>query len=51
MKAVLLLAVLLMAACGVDGAPERPAAKPAPVTPGVSVSVGGDARIGMVGQL
>lgn len=34
----------LLAACGADGAPETPAAKP-------GVTVTGDARIGMVGHL
>ncbi len=36
----------LLAACGADGAPERPRDAP---QPGVSVS--GDARIGVVGTL
>lgn len=40
MKYLALLAVLTLAACGVDGAPERP-----DPPPGVHVS--GDARIGV----
>ncbi|WP_378941769.1 hypothetical protein [Paracoccus sp. R86501] len=42
-----LLAVLALAACGVDGAPERPAQKPA--KSGVTIS--GDARVGVSAQL
>lgn len=40
MRIAAMLAVFTLAACGVDGAPERPAP-----TPGVTVS--GDARIGV----
>ncbi|MGI1662898.1 argininosuccinate lyase [Palleronia sp. KMU-117] len=49
--ALLLLASL--AACGADGAPVPPPSSPSPSTPGPStgVSVGGDARIGVVGGL
>lgn len=39
-----LLAVLALAACGVDGPPERPS--PAP-----GVSISGDARMGVVSGL
>ena len=42
-----LLAVLALGACGVDGAPERPAQKPA--KSGVTIS--GDARVGVSAQL
>ena len=51
LPAALLAALLSLAACGVDGAPERPAPKPAPKTPGYSVTVGGDAQIGVVTEL
>ena len=37
MKWISVIAVLAMAACGVDGAPERPVAKPK-AQPGVSIS-------------
>ncbi|HMQ39961.1 MAG TPA: hypothetical protein PKC09_01690 [Paracoccus sp. (in: a-proteobacteria)] len=43
MKYLALIAALTLAACGVDGAPQRPE-QPAP-KPGVSVS--GDGRIGV----
>lgn len=44
---ILVLTVGPMAACGVDGPPERPAAKPQ--QSGVQVS--GEARIGVQGRL
>jgi hypothetical protein len=44
-----LLAVLVVSACGVDGAPKRPVEKPLQQQMGVSVS--GDARIGVSAQL
>ena len=42
-----MLAVMALAACGVDGPPERPAQKPA--QSGVTIS--GDARVGVIGQI
>ncbi|WP_192931071.1 hypothetical protein [Gemmobacter serpentinus] len=39
-----LLLLALLAACGADGAPETPGAKP-------GVSISGDGRIGVVGTL
>lgn len=52
MKWFAILAVAAMAACGVDGAPERPAPTPAPKTPGSSnVSISGHAVIGGVTEL
>ena len=44
MRILAVLAVLTLAACGADGAPTKPAAKPA-TTSGVSIS--GDARMGV----
>ena len=42
-----MLAVMALAACGVDGPPERPAQKPA--QSGVTIS--GDARVGVMGRI
>ena len=42
-----LLAVLALAACGVDGAPERPVQKPAQG----NVTISGDARVGVLAQM
>jgi predicted small lipoprotein YifL len=42
MRVGLLLALLGLAACGIDGPPTPPEG---------SVSVGGDARVGVVGEL
>jgi hypothetical protein len=42
------LPVLWLAACGIDGAPERPAG-PDPDDQGPRIVVSGDARIGGVG--
>jgi hypothetical protein len=44
-----LLAVLALAACGVDGAPKRPVEKP--LQQQMGVTVGGDARIGVSARL
>ena len=44
---VMLLTLLALTACGVDGAPQPPAGAAPP--PGVSVT--GEARIGVVGTL
>lgn len=41
--ALLILATLALAACGVDGAPERPDAKPTGIT------ISGTAEIGITG--
>ncbi len=46
-KYLSLALVLALAACGADGAPVAPAAKPA-MKPGISVS--GDAQIGVLVQ-
>lgn len=47
-RAASLVAVLALAACGVDGAPKPPAAKTTP-PPGLSIS--GEARVGVVSRL
>ncbi|SMX31975.1 argininosuccinate lyase [Maliponia aquimaris] len=44
MRALSILALLALAACGADGEPEKPAAKSGP---GVTVSVTGKAEIGI----
>lgn len=50
MKWMAILAVIAVAACGVDGPPERPA--PAPKTPGASnVSISGHAVVGVQTEL
>ncbi len=41
MKAVALLTILLLAACGADGAPEAPASKS-------GISLTGEAQVGVV---
>ena len=41
MPRLILVACLALAACGADGAPEKPAAK-------TGITVSGDARIGVV---
>ena len=43
MKYLCFIALLTLAACGADGAPERPAAKP-------GVAVTGEAAIGVTSQ-
>lgn len=48
MKSLILLAALALAACGVDGPPERPVDEPSQ-QPGVTVS--GEARFGVVTEL
>lgn len=48
MKWIALLAFAAVAACGVDGPPERPAAKPA-TQPGVTIS--GHATVGVITEL
>jgi predicted small lipoprotein YifL len=47
-RAAFVMAVLALAACGVDGAPVPPAAKTTP-PPGLSIS--GEARVGVVSRL
>lgn len=44
---VLSLSLLLLAACGADGAPEAPSSKAAQ-TPSSGVKISGDARVGVV---
>ena len=46
MRHALILAVLALAACGADGAPERPGPKERQ-GPGVSVAVTGSAEMGV----
>ena len=46
MRALSILALLALAACGADGDPERPEARTAP---GVTVGVTGTAEIGISG--
>jgi hypothetical protein len=43
MTRLFLLTTLFLAACGADGAPEAPAAKP-------GLTISGDAQIGVVSQ-
>ncbi|MCZ0962760.1 hypothetical protein [Paracoccus benzoatiresistens] len=50
MRWIAILAVMAMAACGVDGPPERPA--PAPKTaPKTNVVISGDATMGVISEL
>ena len=44
----LLVAALTLSACGVDGAPRRPAAKPEPQS---GVTISGHATVGVVTEL
>jgi len=46
MLAIILTALLSVAGCGADGPPVPPKAKPTPN--GTSVSISGDARVGVV---
>lgn len=46
LRLLLLVSAGLLAACGADGPPRPPEAKPAP-----GVSVSGEAQIGVVGKL
>ncbi len=45
---IALVALLALTACGVDGPPQPPAAKPASKS---GFSISGDARVGVVGKL
>ncbi|MBU3028975.1 lipoprotein [Paracoccus marinaquae] len=47
MKRLVLIAVLGLAGCGVDGPPERPAEE----APQTGVTISGDARIGVMTEL
>ena len=48
MKWIAILAVTALAACGVDGPPERPAPKTAPKS---NVSISGHATMGVITEL
>lgn len=50
-RAVLLLAMvgLVLAACGVDGPPQRPVEQP--FQQQIGISIGGDARVGVSARL
>ena len=49
MTRLMLLAVLALCACGVDGPPERPVAKP--FEQNARITISGDARIGVSTEL
>lgn len=50
MKWIAILAVMAMAACGVDGPPERPAAAPK-TAPKSNISISGHATMGVITEL